>query len=176
MEQCYSTVQGKKTNSYGKKQYEQLFTAFPERLRRLWDMEKGQVLEWQLNGDEDEIKVKKVRFKPTKSRMRYEEWLRKITPHVPTESPGRTYEEICKEVGLSGKAAPAIWVNRAKNDIGLNNMGKDTDHHKLWFRSTQSSETVSPKTHDGKDQKQSEPKFRDQSLREFQANYDERSR
>jgi bifunctional DNA-binding transcriptional regulator/antitoxin component of YhaV-PrlF toxin-antitoxin module len=164
MEQCYSTVQGKKTNIYGKRQYDQLFTTFPKKLRRFWDMEKGEVIEWRINGDA-EVTVKKVKTKPTRSQLKYEEWLTRIKPHIPTEGPGKTYEEICKEAGIYSKAASAIWVNRAKNDIGLDNTDEDNRHRTLWFRTTPNSTAVVAPPQDRKDQKQN--RFRDRSLAEF---------
>jgi bifunctional DNA-binding transcriptional regulator/antitoxin component of YhaV-PrlF toxin-antitoxin module len=162
MEQCYSTVQGKKTSVYDRRQYDQLFTAFPKKLRRLWDIERGQVLEWQLNGN-DEMTVKKVKFKPAHTKMKYEEWLTKIKPHIPVDGAGKTYDEIRKAASVETKTAPAEWVHKAEVEIHLNRTYDRKLHRILWTRSQQPDET---------DQK--EPKFRDQSLSEFQAKYDER--
>jgi bifunctional DNA-binding transcriptional regulator/antitoxin component of YhaV-PrlF toxin-antitoxin module len=167
MEQCYSTVQGKKTSVYDRKQYDQLFTAFPKKLRRLWDIERGQVLEWHLN-ENDEMTVKKVKAKPTHNSMKYEDWLTKIKPNIPIEPPGKTYEEICKETGILSKAASAIWVNRAKNDIGLNNHGRDSEHRTLWFRTAQISIQPPTRVQLAKNQEQKEAKVRIATLREFQ--------
>jgi hypothetical protein len=163
----YSTVQRKKTNAYGEKQYSQLFTTLPIELIRLWDIEKGEIVVWRPNGN-DEFIVKKIKNKPQHNRLTYEEWLAIVKPHIPIGPPGKTYEEISKEAGILGKAASAIWVNRAKNDIGLNNKGKEGRHRTLWFRTTQISTPPNGEgAQDGKERKRKESNFGNHTLGEF---------
>jgi hypothetical protein len=159
-QEFFVTFQSKKTGKYRDKHYTQSFLPFPTELSRLWDIEKGQTVRLLINGN-DEIILNKVQSKPTAERPKYEEWLEKIKPHIPTEPPGKTYHQICVEADLEMKSAPAEWVHKAENDIGLNNDNKDPKNHQtLWYR-----KNIKP---DGKDQKPKETEFRESTLVEFQ--------
>ena len=91
--------------------------------------------------------------------MKYEEWLAKIKPHIPTTGPGKTYAQICNDAGLTMKAAPAEWVHKAQIEIGLNKTRDKQTHHIVWTRIVLA---------DGKDRKLKETKVRDRTLGEFQ--------
>jgi len=96
--------------------------------------------------------------------MKYEEWLTKIEPCIPTDGAGKTYDEIRNEAGVGLRSAPAEWVHKAEIEIRLNRVQDKKLHRILWTRAKQ---------HDAIDHKQKELKFRDQTLKEFQDNRDE---
>jgi bifunctional DNA-binding transcriptional regulator/antitoxin component of YhaV-PrlF toxin-antitoxin module len=156
-QEYHVTVQRKKTGTYGEKQYYQRYMAFPKELCNLYDLEEGQIVRLLINGT-GEINLKKVESKPLNKPMKYEEWLAKINPHIPTTGPGKTYTQICNDAGLTMRAAPAEWVHKAQIEIRLNKARDKQTRHIVWTRA------VLP---DGKDQKQKEGKVRDRTLGEF---------
>lgn len=102
----------------------------------------------------------KADSKPERTHLTYAEWLRRITPSIPLEAPGKPSEEICRNAGITQRTPSAIWVNWAKRDIGLNNDNKDPKTHQtLWYR-----KNIQP---DGKDQKAKESNLRVVTLPEF---------
>lgn len=158
-QEFFITFQSKKTGKYGKKQYNQPYLPFPIELSRLWDIEKGQIVRLLIIGN-GEIILKKVESKPLNKQMKYEEWLAKINPHIPTTGPGKTYAQICKDAGLTMRAAPAEWVHKAQIEIRLNKTLDKQTHRIVWTRIVLA---------DGKDQKPKETKLREPTLGEFQA-------
>jgi hypothetical protein len=143
-QEFFVTFQSKKTGKYGKTQYEQPYLPFPVALGRLWDIEKGQPVRLLVNGN-GEIILSKVQSKPRAENLKYEEWLAKIKPHIPTEPPGKTYHQICVEAGLEMKSAPAEWVHKAKNEIGLKSIRDRRINRVLWFRVGQIKQTIQEK-------------------------------
>lgn len=131
--------------------------AFPGELCRLWDLEKGQVVRLLINGN-GEVIVKKADSKPPRKRMTYEEWLEKITTHIPIDGPGKIYRQIVAEAGLTMKAAPAEWVHKAENDIHLKRTLDKQTHRIVWTRTIKI---------DVKHLERKETKPRDPTLAEF---------
>ncbi len=154
----YVQVQRHKTIKYGEKQHHQDYITIPAQLSETLELQSGQIMKCVLNGNGNSLTYTKVTEKP--SRMRYEEWLEKIKPHIPTTGPGKTYTQICKEAGLIMRAAPADWVHKAQFEIHLNQTKDKQTHHIFWTR------TVLP---DGKNQTQKETKPKELTLLEFQA-------
>ncbi len=156
-QEYYVKIQCKKTQIYENKQHYQRIITLPAPLCRIYDLERGHFVRLIISGN-GEIALKKVESKPIHNPMKYEEWLAKIKPHIPTTGPGKTYAQICKEAGVTMKAAPAEWVHKAQIQIGLNKIRNKQTHRIVWTRA------VLP---DGKDQKPKETKLREPTLGEF---------
>lgn len=153
----YVKIQSRKTLRYNEKQHYQNYMTLPAELCRLRDIESGQFMRLAITEKGDLIcaKVTKV---PIKHRQTYEEWLKQIKPHIPATPPGKAYAEICKDAGVMQKSAPAIWVNKAKADIGLDQIREVKTHRTLWIR-TKEEPTLSPDRSRTKDTKINNPKF-----------------
>ena len=147
--QCHST------NKSRKKQHNQNLVVLPVNLCKLWDLEAGRFVRMVWNGNG--FIMTKADCKPKRTHMTYAEWLRRITPCIPLEPPGRPCEKILEdaEVGKSG-----TWSMLAKCDIGLTSNKDPKTHQTLWYRQNILS--------DGKDRKAKETKVRDPTLVEFQ--------
>ena len=151
----YAKVQCHNTVKYRKKQHYQCYIALPAELCRIWDLEKCRVVRLAINGN-GEVLLTKADSKPVLEKLTYSKWLERIKPYIPTQQPGKTHEQICKEAGIPYKSPPAIWVNWAKNDIRLNNQFKDPKTHRtLWIQTPENSITM-PKA---RDTKITDPKF-----------------
>jgi bifunctional DNA-binding transcriptional regulator/antitoxin component of YhaV-PrlF toxin-antitoxin module len=157
--QCKKTQIYEKTRIDEKKQHYQRIITLPAQLCKVYDLEKGHIVRLVINGN-GEITLKKTESKPISMPMKYEEWIAKIKPHIPTSGVGKTYAEICKEANLTMRAAPAEWVHKAQFEICLNKARDKQTRHIVWTR------TALP---DGKDQKPKETKLRELTLGEFQA-------
>lgn len=153
-EKYYVTVQSRPTGKYKDSRYREGSITIPSKLFNEWKLKPSQVLEIAFDGSH--VSITKVQEKPKKNTRTYEEWLEHVKGRIPIQSPGNTYEQICKEAGIPYKSPSAIWVNWAKNDIGLNNQFKDPKTHRtLWMRTPETS-IVMPKTRDAKI---NDPKF-----------------
>jgi hypothetical protein len=164
MEEYYSKVQCKDKN------LNHLCSCIPREIAQHLGLSKSLFIKWTKN-DDGSVTVAKSKSKPLSKdaqRLKYQEWVKKIVPCVPTSPPGKNPFEILKEVGLQKESISAVWVTWAKRDIGLNNESRDNRHRTLWFRTPQSSTVVSIPVQEGKDQKMKEPKVRTSTLGEFQ--------
>lgn len=157
-QEYFVKIQRKKTQMYEGKQHYQRTITLPASLCRMYDLDTGQYVRLSFNGN-GEITFRKTESRPLQKRMTYEEWLRKIEPHIPTTGPGKIYTQICKEAGLTMRAAPAEWVHKAQIEIRLKKTRDKQTHHIVWTR------IALPER---KDQKPKETMLKEVTLREFQ--------
>jgi hypothetical protein len=135
-QEYHVTVQRKKTVKYGEKQHYQQYIILPAPLCLQQKIETGQIFKIKIS-EEGDLTLSRVKCKPAKAKLTYQEWLQKITPFIPTELPGKTCSQICLEAGVPLATAPAIWVKQAETDIGLERLPDPVSHRILWTRTAQ---------------------------------------
>ncbi len=142
----YVQVQRHKTIRYAAKQHYQDYIVIPTQLSETLRLQPGQVMKCVLNGNGNALTYTITAEKFNHVKLKYDQWLEKIKPHIPTDTQGKTYHQICIEAGLEMKSAPAEWVHKAKNEIALNNSIRDKKTHLiLWSRSEQVKQTIQRK-------------------------------
>jgi hypothetical protein len=158
MEDHYSKVQCKDKNNT-----DHLSTGIPIAITKHLGVSKSLFIKWTIN-DDGIVTATKSKSKPLSKdakRLKYNDWLKKIEPYIPTAPPGKNPFQILKEAGIEKQSISAVWVTWAKNRIGLNNDNKDPKTHQtLWYR-----KNIQP---DEKDQKVKETTLREPTLGEFQ--------
>jgi hypothetical protein len=134
-QEYYSKVQTK-----DKREIE-LFNCIPKDIAQHLGLNKSLFLKWTKD-DDGIITVTKSHNKPTtKKPMTVDEWLAIITPHIPTEPPGKNPFEIYKEAGLTKKSISPIYVDRARRDLNLQSHEDPQTHKTLWYRLEPTSKT-----------------------------------
>jgi hypothetical protein len=141
----YVQIQRHKTIKYAEKQHHQDYVVIPAQLSETLRLQPGQVMKCVLNGHGDSLTYTTTAEKFNHGKVRYEQWLEKIKPHIPTGELGKTYHQICIEAGLEMQSAPAEWVHRAKNEIALKNIRDKKTHRILWSRVEYVKQTIQQK-------------------------------
>lgn len=140
----YVRAQERKTIKYKGKQHLERSMTIPAELSRIWDLKAGQTvrLKWDGNGN---VVLTKVSQRPARARLTYVEWVERLSPFIPEKEPGKTYQEICKQAGISHGSAPAIWVRQAEKDLGLVRTKDSKTHRTLWSLDPQKAKPASIK-------------------------------
>ncbi|MGA2625745.1 MAG: hypothetical protein ABSF63_01615 [Candidatus Bathyarchaeia archaeon] len=142
----YVQVQRHKTIKYAERQHYQDYIVIPSQLSETLRLQPGQVMKCVLNGNGNALTYTTTAEKVNHGKMKYEQWLEKIKPYIPTNALGKTYRQICVEAGIEMKSAPPEWVHKAKNEIALNNSIRDKKTHRiLWSRVEQVKQTIQRK-------------------------------
>jgi hypothetical protein len=137
-QEYYSKVQAKD------KREVELCNCIPKEIAQHLALQKSLFIKWTI-GDNGSVTVTKTHNKPTtKKSMTIDEWLAIITPHIPTEPPGKNPFEIYKEAGITKKSISPIYVDRARREINLKSQRDSRTHKMLWYK-LQIPSTIKPR-------------------------------
>jgi|SRR5208283_3872267 len=138
-QEYYSKVQPKDRREI------ELFNCIPKEIIRHLGLNTSLFLKWTKN-DDGIVTVSKSYNKPTRKKpMTVDEWLAVITPHIPTEPPGKNPFDIYKAAGLTTKSISPIYVDRARRDIHLQSHLDSRTHKTLWYLLKNDTTAIKPR-------------------------------